>query len=105
MGERPRVLTRGEMRRVHGAFYQKSPKVRLDKKKVPEKYWHLLPYAEFWGIADDLDREQLVEDAPPDVQQNLKDVIVFYDNKLNEWLAGPESYNPNPTDEYVAFQL
>jgi hypothetical protein len=103
MTETPDILSAGQMKRRYGGFYDSSPKLHLDRTKVPEKYWPLLAYAEFWGIADDLTREILVEQASADVQLNLKQVVGAFDSALDEWLAGPEADNPNPSDEYVAF--
>ena len=91
------------MRRRYGAFYDKSPRVRLDRHKVPERYWPLLHYAEFWGITDDGYREELVNQAPPAVAANLKQVVAALDAELNEWLAGPDASKPKLILEYVAF--
>jgi hypothetical protein len=103
MSEEVEILDTETMQRRYGAFYSSSPKVHLDKKKVPREFWPLLPYAEFWGIADDWTRQDLVKSASPDVRQNLKQVVAAFDKALDEWLAGPEADDPNPTDEYVAF--
>ena len=103
MAERPVVLSAEEMARKYGELYQRRPRVRLDRGRIPESVWSLIPYAEFWGVSDDLDREHLVDNAPHAVQQNLKDVIAFYDDDLDIWLAGSEARDPNPSDEYVAF--
>lgn len=103
MSDEIEVLTAEEMRRWYGGFYASSPMVHLDRSKVPEQFWPLLPYAEFWGIADDWTREVLIEKAPPAVLQNLKQVVASFDTALDEWLAGPEADNRNPTDEYIAF--
>jgi hypothetical protein len=103
MGETPDILSAEQMKRRYGSFYDNSPKSHLDPRKVPERYWPLLAYAEFWGIADDLTREILVEQAPADVQHNLREVVAAFDSALDEWLAGPEAHNPHPSDEYVAF--
>jgi len=103
MSETSDILSAEQMKRRYGSFYDASPKLHLDRTKVPEKFWPLLAYAEFWGIADDLTREILVEQAPADVQRNLKEVVAAFDSALDEWLAGPEADNPTPTDEYIAF--
>jgi hypothetical protein len=103
MTEDVEVLTAEEMQQRYGSFYRSSPMARLDRIKVPEEFWPLLPYAEFWGIADDWTREDLVKNAPPDVRENLKRVVAAFDNALDEWLAGPEADSPNPTDAYIAF--
>lgn len=103
MGETPDILSAEQMKQRYGSFYDSSPKVHLDRSMVPKRFWPLLPYAEFWGIVDDLEREILVKQAPTDVQHNLKEVVTAFDSALDEWLAGPEADNPNPTDEYIAF--
>ena len=103
MGQTPDILNPEQMKQRYGSFYESSPKVHLDQRRVPERFWPLLAYAEFWGIADDLTREILAKQAPADVQHNLKEVVTAFDSALEEWLTGPEAGNPNPSDEYVAF--
>ncbi len=103
MSETPDISSAEQMKRWYGSFYNSSPKLHLDRRKVPEKFWPLIAYAEFWGIADDVTRENLVKQAPADVQHNLKEAVAAFDSALDEWLAGPEADNPNPSDEYVAF--
>ncbi len=63
----------------------------------------MLPYAEFWGIADDWTREDLVKSAPPGARENLKQVVAAFDNAMDEWLAGPEADASDPSDEYIAY--
>lgn len=103
MGETADILNTAEMKQRYGSFYQRGQKLELDRAKVPERLWPLLPYAEFWGIADDLDRELLVKEAPKDLQQNFEAVVDSFDGELDEWLAGPEADERNPSDEYVAY--
>src|SRR5262249_4208815 len=103
MGELGSLWSAEEIKRRYGSFYDSSPKLRLDRRRVPEKLWPLLPYAEFWGISDDWAREKLVRQAPSDVRENLKATVAAFDAALTEWLAGPEADNPAPSDEYVAF--
>ena len=103
MSETPDILSADEMKRWYGSFYDRSPKLDLDRTKVPKRYWPLLPYAEFWGIGDDWTREALVKEAPPEVQLNLNEVVGRFDSALDEWLAGPEADGPNFSDEYIAF--
>jgi hypothetical protein len=87
----------------YGLFYDLSPKLRLDRRNIPEKFWPLLPYAEFWGIVDDIVQEQLIEQAPSIVKKNLKLVVQQFDDALDEWLAGPEADRAELSEEYVAY--
>jgi hypothetical protein len=91
------------MKRMYGTFFNESPKVTLSENRIPEKFWPLLPYAEFWGISDDWTRESLVRKASADVRRNLKEVVAVFDNALMEWLAESEADSREPSDEYVAF--
>src|SRR3954462_7325395 len=103
MSEKADVWTAEEMKRRYGALYRMSAKVPLDRRKVPRKFWPLLPYAEFWGILDDGEREKLVDQAPREVQENLADVVAMFDSSLDDWLAGPEADEPEQSAEYLAF--
>ncbi len=103
MNDDTELLSAEQLKRWYGSFYKNSPKTRLERANIPEQLWPLIPYAEFWGIADDWTREDLVEQAPSEVQRNLKAVIHSYNNDLEAWLAGSEASNRNPSDEYVAF--
>lgn len=103
MPQTPDILSAEQMKQRYGSFYDQSPKVQLDQRNVPERFRPLLPYAEFWGIADDWTREGLVDQAPPEVKENLREVVTRVDKALDEWLAGPEADNPKLSDEYIAF--
>lgn len=41
----------------YGEFTSTSQAVEFDSEDVPKDLWPLMPYARFWGIADDLERE------------------------------------------------
>jgi hypothetical protein len=59
--------------------------------------------AEKWGIGDDYEREAAVREASAeelDVLIHCIDDIA--DEDLFGWLGGPESHNPDPSEEYLA---
>jgi hypothetical protein len=97
------ILTSQQMRQHYGAFYDRTPKLKLDKGNVPHELWPLLPYAEFWGVADDFMREELVDEAPVDIRTNLKRAVLANEDALEHWLAGPEADSSTLTKEYIAF--
>jgi hypothetical protein len=72
---------------------------------MPDAVVALLPYAEEWGISDDYERELKVADAG---DYQLLDLICSMEatdrDSLLAWLEGPESYHPNPTEDYVALK-
>jgi hypothetical protein len=103
MGEALKPLNAAQMKQYYGTFYDESPKLVLNPDNVPKQFWPLLPYAEFWGLDEEAAREELIELAPVDVQQNLKKLVTANEDALEEWLAGPEADSRTPTDEYIAF--
>jgi hypothetical protein len=103
MSDVSQVWSAEMMQRQYGVFYCGSRNARLDRANVPESLWPLLPYAAFLGISDDWARERLVKEASVEVRRNLKDVVAAFDTSLDEWLAGSEADNPNPSNEYIAF--
>jgi hypothetical protein len=97
------VLDDLRMREGYGGFYSASPQVPFDPNDVPQSLRILIPYARFWGVTDDLKREQLVQSASPSIGMNLKAVVARFDAGLDDWLAGPESTAPRPSAAYLAF--
>ncbi len=88
---------------MYGSFFERSGNPHLDKARVPEDLWPLLPYAQFWGVPDDWQRESLVNDSPVQVIENLKAAVAAFEDGLDRWLAGPEAREANPSREYIAF--
>ena len=75
----------------------------LDPAKVPTALACLLPMAEKWGIGDDYLRgEALGNASTEELEQLVHCIDHISDDDLYGWLAGPESYNPRPTAEYIA---
>ena len=100
--KKAKVYTQDEMEAAYGELYRSSKPRKLRASKVPENLHALLPYASFWGVADDRERERLIARAPKDVQKNLKQMVAQFGPALDEWLAGPAA-DEKPTPEYVAF--
>lgn len=75
----------------------------LDHSRVPQPLQYLIPYAQIWGVADDTLRSVVLRQASREARSELKRVIAAADDLLDEWLAGPEADDADPSDEYVAF--
>lgn len=75
-----------------------------DRNRVPRQLYSLIPLLDEWAIADDLDRSLKVQDA---TTEQLQDLITQVDTADQEmlygWLSGPESRDPVPSAEYMAF--
>nr|WP_319396642.1 hypothetical protein [uncultured Desulfobacter sp.] len=79
--------------------------MNLNPQNVPLEVMPLLPMAEKWGIDDDIYRQEAINSA---TKEQLQEILSCLDDEtvdddfLFEWLAGPESFNPSPSDEYLA---
>jgi hypothetical protein len=103
MSDQSQVWSRNEMEKYYGALYRKYPKLSLRAAKIPKQFWCLIPYAEFWGVSDDNDREELVNASSAYALRNLRNVVDAFDAELGEWLGGAEADEPDPSAEYIAF--
>ena len=97
------LLSVEEMRKQYGLRAQNRPVIHLDSMNVPEKLQHLIPYAELWGVGDDLILDDMVKTASPHALEELKRLVRDHDDLLDEWLAGPEADSTSPSEEYLAF--
>jgi hypothetical protein len=97
------VLSVGEMRRKYYKSDERPPEIRLSAEKVPDSLRGLIPLAEKWGISDDMFRADALRRASPSDIAELKRIIAEHDDLLDDWLAGPEAQDPNPSKEYLAF--
>lgn len=97
------VLPAGVMRRKYGLYAENRPAIKLNPARVPEPLRSLIPLAEKFGISDDLIREDLFAKTSKAELERLKRMLAQYNDKFDEWLAGPESKGPDFTPEYIAF--
>lgn len=75
----------------------------LDPDRLPEALAPLIPMAEKWGIGDDVERDEMVKNASnAELDELVHCIDPITDDDLYGWLSGPESFNPEPTDEYLA---
>ena len=70
---------------------------------APPAFQPIVHYAAYWGVSDDGDRLRLLQRAPDEAVQNLKQVVTLYEDELDQWLAGPEADGPDFSDAYIAF--
>ena len=74
----------------------------LDPDRMPAAARPLIPMAERWGIGDDGYREEAVDQATPDELRKLVASLDGVEDGFSEWLEGPESFAPRPSEEYLA---
>ena len=58
--------------------------------------------AERWGVGDDFDRDAVVDQAPAQDLRELAHCLDDVDDSFWQWLAGPESFSADPSEEYLA---
>jgi hypothetical protein len=98
-----RIFNDAEFREAYGEFFKASPGLDFDVSDVPEAVAGLIPYARFWGITDDYEREDLVEQAPLPLRKDLRTAVFSHEDALDDWLAGSEASAETFSDAYVAF--
>jgi hypothetical protein len=73
----------------------------LDSSQVPESLRHLVPFAEQWGIGDDVERMQFIERSSPSEREALASVLESHHQEITRWL---DSFGSAPmSDEAAAF--
>lgn len=97
------VLSIADMRKKFYSLDEQPPIVTISPERVPQALHCLIPFAERWGISDDILRSDAIRSASPDEVGNLKAAIARFDDELDDWLAGTEATSSNPTKEYLAF--
>ncbi len=99
-----KIYNAEEFREAYGKHFNASPgSARFEDTDVPASVAALIPYARFWGVEDDGDVEDLLEQIPQRLQINFQEAVYSLEDALEDWLAGPEAQSRNPTAAYVAF--
>lgn len=97
------VLT-GKQFKALGFTAENRPTINLNPAEVPPKFRYLIPLVEYWGINDDVIRNDVIEKAPIEKLRELVEIVTSQvDNELDEWLAGPEAYAKEVSEAYIAF--
>jgi hypothetical protein len=75
----------------------------LNPSNVPAPLVALLPMAEKWGVGDDFEREEALNKASrEELEELVHSIDAITDEDLFDWLSGNESFNANPSAEYLA---
>lgn len=97
------VASGSELKEAFGLTAENRPTIKLNPERVPDGLRVLIPYAEEWGIDDDLIRADVIRKASPEKLEALISTVSRYQDSINEWLAGPEAYRDEHTKEYYTF--
>lgn len=97
------ILPADELRQKYRLYAESARKITLERSRIPSGLAPLIPYAEVWGISDDLMRADFAEKAGPGALDELQSAIQLFEDALDEWLAGPEASSSDPSPEYIAF--
>ena len=78
---------------------------RININNLPEDLRFLVPYMEYFVSDHQKERERFIEHVPPKALEDLSMIISICDNKLDEWLGGPEADIFPIKPEYTALSL
>ena len=92
-----------EMRAIYGLTAENKTALCLNPNRVPKKLHVLIPLAEYFGVSDDLIRQDLLKRTPKRSLAKVLKQLAKYDDDLDDWLAGPEAAGPHFSVEYLAF--
>jgi hypothetical protein len=101
--EKWEVLPAGAMREKYGLYAENRPIIKLNPEDVPERLRPLIPYAEHFGVNDDLMRADLLAKTSAQELEGLRRAIEPFADLLDDWLAGPAANSPPFSPEYIAF--
>lgn len=96
------ILPASEMQEKYELTADNRPVTRLDATKVPDDLVDLIPFAEKWGIGDDLIREDFQSTATREEKQALADALRVKNARITKWLDA-QSKDAPMTDEAAAF--
>ena len=78
-----------------------AAKIQLDPEQVPEPLRSLIPFAQVWGIGDDVERSTFIAQSPSADRETLRRAIAPHQARITVWL---DSFGTNPlSDEAAAF--
>jgi hypothetical protein len=70
---------------------------------TPDNLKHISHYALAWNIGEDSIREDQFCNCSLYIKNNLIDIVVYYRDDLDLWLAGESSYESPLSVAYLAF--
>ena len=94
-----------DLEKKYNFILKKKHGMIMDKSKIPQTCWALIPYVEFFYSKDQKERESLSRKIPKKAVHEFKQIVELYDAKLDEWLGGAEANSHEFSDEYIAFSL
>lgn len=90
-----------DLQRKYGLYAENRPTIRLGSKRFPPHLRHLAPFAERWGIGDDIIRNDYIKRASPAERRELYEVLYDPFEQITAWL---NSFKGKPmSDEAAAF--
>jgi hypothetical protein len=80
----------------------------IEEKNVPERFRHLIPYAKYWSIGDDVERGELMARTSLARKKELVDAVLPQWDELHAWCDAWHDAHPVPQpvpDEIALFEM
>jgi hypothetical protein len=97
------IGTHKELQEKYNLYAENRPNIKLDSNNVPENLRDLIPYAEKWGISDDIIRSDFQKKASKEEKLEFKKKISGRVDQINEWLDTSFPTGKEMSDEGAAF--
>ena len=80
------ILPADEIKRKYNLCIENYKPPSLNPKRVPEQFRDLLPFAQRWGVGDDIIRDDLHQKVSQEEKQALIKAIDGHEKAINQWL-------------------
>lgn len=87
------------------SLHRYSDYVKIDESQVPEKFRHLIPFARYWSIGDDVDRVNLMKRTSRARKKALVDAVRPLWAELSEWCDESHGFATPVPEEVVIFEM
>lgn len=87
------------LQKKYRLYAENRPEIQLDSSNIPDDLRNLIPYAEKWGIGDDIIRNDFIEKATDAEKQELHDALFEPYERITAWL---DSFNSGAMSEEAA---
>jgi hypothetical protein len=80
------ILPAWKMQKKYGLYAENRPEIKINPENVPENLRDLIPFAETWGIGDDIIRMDFKEKTPEAEKLKLRDALRGRTGEVQDWL-------------------
>jgi hypothetical protein len=97
------ILPASELQKRLGLYAEARPIVELDATQVPADLRHLVPFAEKWGIGDDIIRNDFIDRSSSAERRELHDALYEPHERITAWIDSFAGRSLSPEAEAFVY--